>query len=70
MSQSFARRDRRVLALALAAVVLVTTLLRWGLSLTNPTTAALSYLLIVLITGAASTLSVAIAVSAVADLSA
>ena len=68
MRLSLARRDRRVLALALAAVVAVTALLRWGLFLTNPTTAALGYLLIVLITGAASTLSVAITVSAVADL--
>src|SRR5438128_7939115 len=68
MSQSFARRDALILALALAAIVAVTAAFRIGLHLTNPTTAALSYLLIVLVTAAASTLWAAIAASCVADL--
>jgi len=68
MSQSFARRDALILALALAAIVAVTAAFRVGLHLTNPTTAALSYLLIVLVTAAASTLWAAIAASCVADL--
>ena len=65
MSQSFARRDALILALALAAIVAVTAAFRIGLHLTNPTTAALSYLLIVLVTAAASTLWAAIAASCV-----
>src|SRR5438093_11813277 len=68
MSQPFARRDALILALALAAIVAVTAAFRIGLHLTNPTTAALSYLLIVLVTAAASTLRAAIAASCVGDL--
>jgi K+-sensing histidine kinase KdpD len=68
MRLAFTRHDARVVALALAAVIAVTAGFRLGLRLTNPTTAALSYLLIVMVTGAVSTLPVAIAASVVADL--
>ena len=59
--------DALTLIVALAAVVAVTAGFRFGLHLTNPTTAALSYLLIVLMTAAASTLWVAIGTSLLAD---
>src|SRR5512138_3780504 len=63
------RRDALVVAGALALVVAATATFRVGLQLTNPTTAALSYLLIVLVTATASTLWVAVVTSLVADLS-
>jgi two-component system, OmpR family, sensor histidine kinase KdpD len=55
-------------AIALAAVVTVTAAYRLSFHLTNPTTAALSYLLIVFVTAATSTLWTAIGTSIVADL--
>ena len=68
MTQSSRWTDALTLVVALAAVVAVTAGFRFGLHLTNPTTAALSYLLIVLMTAAASTLWVAIGTSILADL--
>ncbi|SRR6266508_758782 len=61
--------DARRLGLALVAVVAVTAGFRIGLRVTNPTTAAVSYLLIVLISATVSTLWVAIVTSVIADLS-
>lgn len=66
--QPFRWSDARGLAAALAAVVGVTAGFRAVGHLTNPTTAALSYLLIVLVTATASTLWAAIGASIVADL--
>src|SRR6476619_5409440 len=68
MMQRFRSSDARSLAVALAAVAAVTAAFRFGLHLTNPTTAAVSYLLIVLMTAAVSTLWVAIGASIAADL--
>ena len=68
MMQPFRWSDARSLAIALAAVAAVTVGFRLGLHLTNPTTAALTYLLIVLVTAAASTLWAAIGASILADL--
>jgi two-component system, OmpR family, sensor histidine kinase KdpD len=62
------RAHLRSLAIAMVAVAVATIGLRLSLHLTNPTTAALSYMLIVLGTATASTLWVAIATSFVADL--
>jgi two-component system, OmpR family, sensor histidine kinase KdpD len=64
----FWRREAFKLLLALVSVVAITAGFRLGLHLTNPTTAALTYLLVVLITGAVSMLWVAIFTSVVADL--
>jgi two-component system, OmpR family, sensor histidine kinase KdpD len=64
----FQRRDPLVLAGALALIGALTAAFRLGLQVTNPTTAALSFLLVVLITATASTLWTAIAASLVADL--
>ena len=60
--------DGRRLILALAAIVTVTAGFQAGLHLTNPTIAALTYLLIVLITATMSRLWVAMAASVVSDL--
>ena len=68
MKQPFRWSDALALVVTLVAVVAVTAGFRFGLHLTNPTTAALSYLLIVLVTAAASTLWVAIGTSILADL--
>jgi|SRR5215203_713002 len=62
------RRDPFSLVLAIASVGAITAGYLLGLHLTNPTTAALTYLLVVLITAAASTLWVAIVASVMADL--
>ena len=51
---SFWRREPPAVVLALAAVVATTASLRLGLRLTNPTTAALLFLLVILITAATS----------------
>ncbi len=59
--------DRLHLILASVAIAAVTAFRFW-FHLTNPTIAALSYLLIVLITAAASSLTASIAVSVLADL--
>src|SRR5947209_5391023 len=55
------------LILVLAAIVTVTAAFRVGLHLTNPTIAALTYLLVVLITATVSRLWVAIVASIVSD---
>jgi two-component system, OmpR family, sensor histidine kinase KdpD len=68
MMPPFRWSDARGLAVALAAVVAVTAGFRAIVHLSNPTTAALSYLLIVLVTATASTLWAAIGASIVADL--
>jgi len=68
MRQRFGWSDARSLALASTAVVAVTAGLRFGLHLTSPTTAAVTYLLVVVVTAAASTLWVATATSILADL--
>jgi two-component system sensor histidine kinase KdpD len=60
--------DARGVAVALAAVLAVTAGFRLGLGLTNPTSAALIYLLIVLVTATTCALWVAVVVSVVADL--
>ncbi|HVH56809.1 MAG TPA: ATP-binding protein [Vicinamibacterales bacterium] len=65
---SFWRREPPAVVLALAAVVATTASLRLGLRLTNPTTAALLFLLVILITAATSRLWVAIVTSVAADL--
>jgi two-component system sensor histidine kinase KdpD len=64
----FWQRDRLKLVLALVLVAAVTAGYRLGLHLTNPTTTALTYLLVVLVTAAVSRLWVAILTSVVADL--
>src|SRR2546430_4658663 len=61
------RSDGSSLLIACLAIAAVTGFRYW-LHLTNPTIAALSYLLIVLLTAAASTLKVAIVTSVLADL--
>ncbi len=63
------RRDWLILPLALLSIAGVTAGFRLGLHLINPTTTALTYLLVVLITAAAARLWVAIVTSLVADLS-
>lgn len=68
MRHPFKWSDALALVIALGAVVGVTAGFRLVLHLTNPTTAAVSYLLIVLMTAAVSTLWVAIATSVLADL--
>jgi two-component system sensor histidine kinase KdpD len=60
--------DRLSLLVAGAAIVLVTVVFRSWLHLTSPTIAALSYLLIVLLTATVSRLRVALATCIVADL--
>jgi len=60
--------DRTSLAAAGLALVLVTVAFRAWLHLTNPTIAALSYLLIALLAATVATLRAAVVVSAVADL--
>jgi two-component system sensor histidine kinase KdpD len=62
------RGDLQRLGGAAVAVAAVTAVLRFWLHLTNPTTAALTFLLIVLITATTSPLAVAVAVSILADL--
>jgi two-component system sensor histidine kinase KdpD len=62
------RRQAVSFALAACAIVLVTATFRLWLDLTNTTIAALTYLLVVLITATASTVWVALATSALADL--
>jgi K+-sensing histidine kinase KdpD len=62
------RREALTLLGAVAAIVTVTAALRLWLHLANPTIASLCYLLAVLIAATVSTLRVAIAVSAAADL--
>lgn len=62
------RREPFKLIVALVSVVAITAGFRLGLRLTNPTTTALTYLLVVLITAAMSRLWVAILTSVVADL--
>jgi two-component system, OmpR family, sensor histidine kinase KdpD len=69
MTTRLQRADARRLMLAVAMVLGVTAGFRLGLGHTNPTSAALIYLLIVLVTATASALWVAILVSVVADLS-
>jgi two-component system sensor histidine kinase KdpD len=64
----FWRRDAYKLLIALVSVAAITAVFRVGLRLTNPTTTALTYLLVVLITAAVSGLWVAILTSVVADL--
>jgi two-component system sensor histidine kinase KdpD len=61
-------RDATALLLALASVIGITAAFRAGLQLTNPTSAALTFLLVVLITAATSTLWVSIVTSVAADL--
>lgn len=65
---AFRRREVAKLALALASVVAITAAFRLGLRLTNPTTAALAYLLVILISAATSRLWVAVLTSVTADL--
>jgi len=60
-------KDARDLAAAVAAVALATAVYRW-LGIANPTTVALSYLLIVLIVAAMSRLRIAVATSALSVL--
>ena len=60
-------KDARDLAAGVAAVALATAVYRW-LGIANPTTVALSYLLIVLIVAAVSRLRVAVATSALSVL--
>ena len=59
--------DARGLGAAFAAVAAATAAFRLGLDLTNPTSAALIFLLIVLVTATVCSLWVAIATSVVAD---
>jgi two-component system sensor histidine kinase KdpD len=65
---SFWQRKTAKVVLALAAVVAITVGLRLGLRLTNPTTAALAFLLVILITAATSRFWAAILTSVAADL--
>jgi two-component system, OmpR family, sensor histidine kinase KdpD len=67
MKERFPPSDRLNLVLATVAIAGVTGLRFW-FHLTNPTIAALSYLLIVLITATASSLTASVAVSVLADL--
>jgi len=60
--------DRISLSVAGAAILLVTVAFRSSLHLTNPTIAALSYLLIVLLTATVSRLRAAFVICIVADL--
>lgn len=62
------RADTLSLLIAPIAIVAVTAVLRTGFHLASTTTAALCYLLVILITATASTVWVAIAVSVFADL--
>ena len=62
------RGDAFKLVLALVSVAAITAGFRLGLHLTNPTTAALTFQLVVLVTAAVSRLWVAILISVVADL--
>jgi two-component system sensor histidine kinase KdpD len=62
------RREAFKLGVALVSVIAITAGFRLGLRLTNPTTAALTFLLVVLITASMSRLWVAILTSVVADL--
>src|SRR5574342_818308 len=64
----FWRREPFKLIVALVSVIAITAGFRLGLRLTNPTTTALTYLLVVLITAAMSRLWVAILTSVAADL--
>src|SRR5205814_5036400 len=64
---TFRAKDARDLAAAVAAVALATAAYRW-LQIANPTTVALSYLLIVLIVAAISRLRVAVLTSALSVL--
>jgi len=64
---TFRAKDARDLAAAVAAVALATAAYRW-LQIANPTTVALSYLLIVLVAAATSRLSVAVLTSALSVL--
>jgi two-component system sensor histidine kinase KdpD len=64
----FRRREPYKLIVALVSVIAITAGFRLGLRLTNPTTTALTFLLVVLITAAMSKLWVAIVTSVVADL--
>jgi two-component system sensor histidine kinase KdpD len=68
MRRAFRAGDATRLAAAVAAVAALTAGLRAGLQLTNPTIAALLFLLVVLVTAATSRLAVAVATSIVADL--
>jgi two-component system sensor histidine kinase KdpD len=65
---SFRRREPLKVVLALAAVIAITAGFRLALQLTNPTTAALAFLLVILITAATSKFWVALLTSVVADL--
>ncbi len=64
----FWRHDAFKLLLALASVIAITASFRLGRHFTNPTSSALTFLLVVLITAAVSRLWVAILTSLVADL--
>ena len=68
MTPFLRRGDLLGLAVSLSAVALTTVVLRSLLQLTSPTIAALLFLLIVLITAAASPLATAVTTSIVADL--
>ena len=68
MRLTFGRRDGLTLVAAVAIIVAVTAVLRLWFHLANPTIAALSYLLVVLIAATVSTLPVAITLSVVSDL--
>jgi len=68
MSRSSSSTDAITLALSLAGIAIVTAVFRSWLHLTNPTMAALSYLLIVLIASAIARLRVAVLASLAADL--
>jgi K+-sensing histidine kinase KdpD len=68
MSGSSSSTDAITLTLLLAGIALVTAVFRSWLHLTNPTMAALSYLLIVLIAAAIARLRVAVLASVAADL--
>lgn len=65
---TFRSRDATALGLAIASVAGITLAFRLGLRLTNPTSAALTFLLVVLITAATSKLWVSIVASVAADL--
>ncbi len=65
---AFRRRDATGVMLAVASVAGITVAFRLGLRLTNPTSAALTFLLVVLITAATSRLWVSIVTSVAADL--
>src|SRR3954466_11150636 len=68
MDQLMRRGDALRLVAGVSAVALLTVAMRLWLQLTNPTTAALLFLLIVLVTAATSPLAIAVAISIVADL--